>query len=90
MQAKQGTQKKIGKLCLEHCTGCLRDLDFKKIGAKIFESFKMWWWRRTEEIERSGEVTNEEMLGCTGEKRTPINNILRRKANWVGHILIKN
>ena len=33
------------------------------------------------------KVTNEEVLGRIGEKKTLPNNILRRKANWIGHIL---
>ena len=30
---------------------------------------------------------NEQVLGRVGEKRTLLNNILRTKANWIGHIL---
>ena len=30
---------------------------------------------------------NEQVLERIGEKRTLLNNILRRKANWIGHIL---
>jgi hypothetical protein len=36
------------------------------------------------------KLTNEQVLVRIGEKRTLINNILRRKANWIGHILRKN
>ena len=32
----------------------------------------------------------EQVLGRTGEKRTLLNNILRRKANWIGYILRRN
>ena len=32
-------------------------------------------------------LTKEEVLELTGEKRTLLNNILRRKVNWIGHIL---
>ena len=39
-----------------------------------------------EKIKRS-EKTSNEVLGRIGEKRTLLNNILRRKANWIGHIL---
>ena len=35
-----------------------------------------------EKIKWSEKVTNEQVLGRIGEKRTLINNILRRKANW--------
>ena len=33
------------------------------------------------------KVTNEQVLDRIGEKRTLLNNILRRNANWIGHIL---
>ena len=29
-------------------------------------------------------------LGRIGEKRTLLNNIIRRKVNWIGHILRRN
>jgi hypothetical protein len=38
---------------------------------------------------RESKVTNELVLEHTGEKRTLLNNILRTKANWIGHILRK-
>ena len=43
-----------------------------------------------EKIKSSEKVTNEQVLECIGEKRTLLNNILRRKANWIGHILRRN
>ena len=54
------------------------------------ESFEMWSWRRMEKIKWSDKVTNEQVLDRIGEKRTLLNNILRRKANWIGHILRRN
>ena len=33
------------------------------------------------------KVTNEQVLDRIGEKKTLLNNILRRKAKWIGHIL---
>ena len=47
----------------------------------------MWCWRRIEKIKRSEKVTNEDILERIREKRTLLNNILRRKANWIGHVL---
>ena len=41
-------------------------------------------------IKWSEKVTNKEVLECIGEKRTLLNNIPCRKANWIGHILRKN
>ena len=43
-----------------------------------------------EKIKWSEEVTIEQVLDRIGEKRTLLNNILRRKANWIGHILRRN
>ena len=39
-----------------------------------------------EKIKWSEKVDNK-VLECKGEKRTLLNNIQRRKANWIGHIL---
>ena len=39
------------------------------------------------EDKRSEKVNNEEDLERLGEKGTLLNNILRRKAVWIGHIL---
>ena len=44
-------------------------------------------WKK---IKLSEKVTDEQVLDLIGEKRTLINNILRRKANWIGHILRRN
>ena len=43
-----------------------------------------------EKIKWSEKVTNEQVLERIGEKRTLLSNILRRKANWIGHILRRN
>ena len=43
-----------------------------------------------EKIKWSEKVTNEQVLECIREKKTLINNILRRKANRMGHILRRN
>ena len=42
-----------------------------------------------ERIKWSKKVTNEQILERIGEKGTLLNNILRRKVNWIGHI-VKN
>ena len=46
--------------------------------------------RRMEKIKWSEKVTNEQVLDRKGDKKTLLNNILRRKANWIGHILRRN
>ena len=43
-----------------------------------------------EKIKWPEKITNEEVLERIGEKRTLLNNILGRKANWVRHILRRN
>ena len=40
-----------------------------------------------EKIKWSEKVTNKQVLQRIGEKMTLINNILRRKATWIGHKL---
>ena len=47
-------------------------------------------WRRVETIKWSEKVINEHILERIGENRTVLNNILRRKFNWIGHILRRN
>ena len=42
------------------------------------------------DIKWPDKVTNEQVLERIVEKRTLLNNILRRKANWIGHILRRN
>ena len=64
--------------------------EVKYTGRKYLESFEMWCWRKIKEIKWSEKVTNEQVLDRIGEKRTLINNILLRKANWIGHILRRN
>ena len=43
-----------------------------------------------EKIKWSEKVTNEEILERIGEKEVLLNNVLRRKANWIRHILRRN
>ena len=55
----------------------------------IFFTYESWCWRRMEKIKWQEKWTNE-VLECIGEKRTLLNNILFREANWIGHILRRN
>ena len=43
-----------------------------------------------EKTKWSKKVANEQVIEYIGEKRTLLNNILRRKGNWIGHILKRN
>ena len=45
------------------------------------ESFKIWYWKAMEKIKWSEKVTSEKVLVDIKEKRTLLNNILRRKPN---------
>jgi hypothetical protein len=53
----------------------------RKFERKYLESFEMRCWGRMEKIKWSEKVTLEQVLDRIGEKRTLLNNILRRKAN---------
>ena len=46
----------------------------------------MWSWRRMEKINLPENIINE-VLEHIRKKRTLINGILRRKANYIGHIV---
>jgi hypothetical protein len=59
----------------------------RKLERIYLESLKIWYWRRIRKIKWSEKVTNEGVTECTGEKRMLLNNILRRKVNWICYIL---
>ena len=44
-------------------------------------------WRRIERISWTEKVTNVEVLRRVGEKRTMAETIVRKKKNWIGHIM---
>jgi hypothetical protein len=46
----------------------------------------MWCWRR-KEISWTYHVRNEEVLLRVSEQRNILQEIRKRKANWIGHIL---
>ena len=57
---------------------------------KYLESFEMWCWRRMEKISWTDHVRNEEVLLRVNEQRNILHVIIKRKANWIGHILRRN
>ena len=63
-------------------TWALRKEDVRRLDA-----FEMWVWRKMEKISWTEHRTNEDVLKMVGEKRTLVDAILRRKKNWIGHIL---
>jgi hypothetical protein len=50
----------------------------------------MWCWRRMEKIICTDHVRKEEVLLRVKEQRNILHEISKRKANWIGHILLRN
>jgi len=46
--------------------------------------------RRMEKISWTDHVKNEEVLLSVNEQRNILHEIIKRKANWIGHILGRN
>jgi hypothetical protein len=65
--------------------GTLRALDQKHL-----ESFEMWCWRKMEKISWTDPVRNEGVLLRVKEQKNILHEISKRKANWIGHILLRN
>jgi hypothetical protein len=59
----------------------------KKDEIRRLEALEMWIWRRMERVSWKDKKTNEEVLNAVGEQRSIIETIIRRKKNWMGHIL---
>ena len=59
----------------------------KKADVSKLNAFEMWLWRRMERISWTEKKTNEEVLRSIGEKRNLVETIIRRKKNWMGHIM---
>jgi len=51
------------------------------------ESFELWYWRRME-VRCTDRVRNEEVLQRVEEERNMLQTVQRRKANWIGHVLL--
>jgi hypothetical protein len=62
----------------------------RAVDQKHLESFEMWCWRRMERISWTDHVRNEEVLLRIKELRNILHEILKPKANWIGHILCRN
>jgi hypothetical protein len=54
------------------------------------QSFEMWCWRRMEKNSWTDHVRNEDVLLRVKEQRNILHKIRKRKANWIGHILLRN
>jgi len=56
----------------------------QEVDQKQLESFEMWRWRRMEKISWTDHVMYEVMLRVK-EQRNILHEIIKRKANWIGH-----
>ena len=59
----------------------------KKVDVRRLQAFEMWIWRRIERISWTDRITNEEVLRRVAECRSLINTVVRRKKNWIGHVV---
>ena len=50
-------------------------------------AFEIWVWRRIEKISWMDHVKNEEVLQRVGQKQELLDMIIKRKKNWIGHVL---
>ena len=62
----------------------------KEIGAAVFGELRNLLLEENGEDTMVREITNEQVLDHIGKKKTLLDNILRRKANWISHILRRN
>jgi len=62
----------------------------RKVGQKYLGSSEMWCWRRMEKIIWIDHVRNEEILRRVKEEWNILHTKQRRKANWIGHIFLRN
>jgi hypothetical protein len=60
------------------------------VDQKQLESFEMWCWRGMKKISWTDRVRNEEVLLRVNGQRNILQEISKRKANWIGHILCRN
>jgi len=62
----------------------------RAVDQEHLESFEMWCWRRMEKISLTDHVRNEEVLLRVKKQRNILHEIRKRKANWIGHVLLRN
>jgi hypothetical protein len=60
----------------------------RAVDQKHLERFEMWCWRRMEKISGTDHVRNEAVLLRIKEQRNILHEIHKRKANWIGQILL--
>jgi hypothetical protein len=57
------------------------------VDQKHLKNFEMWCLRRMEKFSWTDHVRNEDVLLRVKEQRIILHKILKRKANWIDHIL---
>jgi hypothetical protein len=62
----------------------------KKEVVDKLNAFEMWVWRRMEKVSWQDKKTNEEVLAAVGEERCFVQAIVKRKKNWIGHVVRGN
>ena len=59
----------------------------RKAERDKLEAFEMWIWRRMERVSWKDKKSNEQVLHDVGEERSMLTTIVKRKKNWIGHVL---
>jgi hypothetical protein len=59
----------------------------RKIERDRLNAFEMWVWRRMEGVSWMDRKTNEQVLSDVGEDRSILSAVVKRKKNWIGHVL---
>ena len=50
-------------------------------------AFEMWVWRRMQKVSWKDKKTNEEILSLVDEERCLMKTIIKRKKDWIGHVV---
>ena len=51
------------------------------------ETFEMWVWRRLEKVSWEDKMSNEKVLEAVVGSRRIVETIVRRKKNWIEHVV---
>src|SRR2546426_3092388 len=62
----------------------------KKEAMDRLEAFEIWVWRRLEKESWESKMSNEKVLEAVVERRRIVETIVRRKKNWIGHVVRRN
>jgi Reverse transcriptase (RNA-dependent DNA polymerase) len=62
----------------------------KKEVVDRLNAFEMWGWRRMEKVSWKDKKTNEAIMVSVGEERCFVQAVMKRKKNWIGHVVRGN